>query len=500
MPNLKYKMTKFRSIFWHRRDLRIEDNIGLFEASKNSKTLVGVYILDPNLLNLNKTTSEAKNWFLGESLLELQRNWESRGSRLLILHGDPIKLITQLANLIKAECIYWNENIEPYEINRDKQIKDQLSKEKRKVYTFLDQLIVNPNEIKTNNDEPYKVYGPFYRKWVDNIKKTNLSDNNLIQVNLTPAKIFDLSRREIFSIKNSDLNYCITRKSQVVYDLISSNKFNNTNLCPCKPGESDAIKQLNLFIHSGIINSYNQARDIPSSESTSTLSAGLSLGTLSCRAVWNGAQIAKKIATDEYQTSSIDTWIKELAWREFYQNALLNFPELEKGPYRKKWFDFPWENRTDWFEAWENGFTGIPIIDASMRQLKNSGWMHNRCRMIVASFLVKDLLIDWRWGESFFMKSLVDGDLASNNGGWQWSASSGMDPKPLRIFNPFRQASKFDENGNYIRKWIPELSHVSTPDLLSGEINSLERKGYPKQIINHKTQTSIFKELYSSIN
>ena len=148
-------MTKFRSIFWHRRDLRIEDNIGLFEASKNSKNLIGVYILDPNLLDLKKTTSEAKNWFLGESLLELQRSWEKRGSKLLILNGDPIKLIPKLAELIKADCIYWNRNIEPYEIHRDEKIIDQLTKEKRKVYTFLDQLIVNPNPIKTNNEEPY---------------------------------------------------------------------------------------------------------------------------------------------------------------------------------------------------------------------------------------------------------------------------------------------------------------------------------------------------------
>ena len=154
-------MTKFRSIFWHRRDLRVEDNIGLFEASKNSKNLIGVYVLDPNLLNLNKTSSEAKNWFLAESLLELQKNWERRGSRLLILNGDPIKLISKLAYLIKAECIYWNENIEPYEINRDRIVTEKLSKEKIKIYTFLDQLIVNPRDIRTNNDEPYKVYGPF---------------------------------------------------------------------------------------------------------------------------------------------------------------------------------------------------------------------------------------------------------------------------------------------------------------------------------------------------
>ena len=493
-------MTKFRSIFWHRRDLRIEDNIGLFEASKNSKNLIGVYILDPYLLDLNRTTSEAKNWFLGESLLELQRNWEKKGSRLLILKGEPIKLIYKLAELIKAECIYWNKNIEPYEIHRDKNITDKLTKANRKVFTFFDQLIVNPNTIKTNNNDPYKVYGPFYRKWIDIIYKTKLLDDCSLKVLSIPKRIPALNESEISSIKKSDLNYSIIRKSDSIYDLLASNRFKDTNLCPCRPGESESTKQLKLFINSGAINSYNKSRDIPSLESTSNLSAALSLGTISCRAVWNGAQVSKNIATHKYQDDSIDTWIKELAWREFYQNALINFPELEKGPYRNKWFNFPWQNRTDWFESWENGFTGIPIIDAAMRQLKHSGWMHNRCRMIVASFLVKDLLIDWKWGENFFMKSLVDGDLASNNGGWQWSASSGMDPKPMRIFNPFRQASKFDEDGIYIRKWIPELSHVTTASLLSGEILSPERKGYPKPIISHKDQTSIFKKLYSNLN
>jgi len=405
-------------------------------------------------------------------------------------------------------------------------ITEKLLKEKRKVCTFLDQLLVNPVNIKTNNDEPYKVYGAFYRKWIDIIKKSNISDNNSTKISRTPEILRGLNKRELSLIKNSDLNYCITKESKPIYDLLSLNRFKDTNLCPCKPGESESINQLNYFISSGIINSYNEARDIPSLESTSNLSAALSLGTISCRAVWNGAQQSKNLAINQYQINSIDTscravwngaqqsknlainqyqinsidtWIKELAWREFYQNALINFPELEKGPYREKWLNFPWQNNSDWFETWGNGLTGIPIIDAAMRQLKHSGWMHNRCRMIVASFLVKDLLIDWRWGELFFMKSLVDGDLASNNGGWQWSASSGMDPKPMRIFNPFRQASKFDEDGNYIRKWIPELSHISTPNLLSGEIISVERNGYPKPIINHKNQTSIFKELYSSI-
>ena len=400
MSNLEYRMSQSRSIFWHRRDLRIEDNIGLFKASKNSNNLIGVYILDPNLLDLNKTSSEAKNWFLGESLLELQKSWESRGSKLLVLSGDPIKLIPKLAELIKAECIYWNKNIEQYEINRDKKIIDKITKNKIKVYTFLDQLIVNPNSIKTKNGEPYKVYGPFYRKWLDIINENQLSDNNSTKVLSTPERIKGLNQSEIESIQNSDLNYSILRKSDNIYDLLSSNKFKDNNICPCKPGESESIKQLNLFIHSGAINSYNKARDIPSLESTSNLSAALSLGTISCRTVWNGAQFSKHISKDEYQLDAIETWIKELAWREFYQNALINFPELEKGPYRKKWLNFPWQNRTDWFESWSNGFTGVPIVDAAMRQLKFSGWMHNRCRMIVASFLVKDLLIDWRWGEN----------------------------------------------------------------------------------------------------
>ena len=493
-------MKNLRSIFWHRRDLRIEDNIGLFEASKNSKNVIGVYVLDPKLLDLNRTTSEAKNWFLGESLIELQKNWESRGSRLLILSGDPTSLICKLADLIKADCVYWNKNIEPYEIYRDKKIMDELTKNKRKVYTFLDHLIVNPNTIKTNNDEPYKVYGPFYRKWIDIINNKKLLDDNSVNILSTPKTIPGLNPSEISSIKESNLNYSISSNSEGVCDLLSTNRFKDTNLCPCKPGELASIKQLNFFIQSETIYSYNKARDIPSLESTSNLSAALNLGTISCRSVWNGAQSSRNLASDEYQLDSINTWIKELAWREFYQNALFHFPELEKGPYRKKWFNFPWQNRHDWFECWENGLTGIPIIDAAMRQLKHSGWMHNRCRMIVASFLVKDLLIDWRWGENLFMKSLVDGDLASNNGGWQWSASSGMDPKPMRIFNPFRQASKFDEDGKYIRKWIPELSHIPTTNLLSGEITPSERKSYPDPIINHKQQTSIFKELYAGLN
>ncbi|MFM7465577.1 MAG: FAD-binding domain-containing protein, partial [Cyanobium sp.] len=192
-------------------------------------------------------------------------------------------------------------------------------------------------------------------------------------------------------------------------------------------------------------------------------------------------------------------WEQELAWREFYQQALFHFPELAEGPYRPQWRHFPWQNESEWLEAWREGLTGVPIVDAAMRQLKASGWMHNRCRMIVASFLVKDLICDWRLGEAAFMARLVDGDLAANNGGWQWSASSGMDPKPLRIFNPASQAAKFDAEATYIRQWLPELAHVATADLISGEIAPLERRGYPAPIVVHRQQQALFKQLYAAL-
>ena len=233
---------------------------------------------------------------------------------------------------------------------------------------------------------------------------------------------------------------------------------------------------------------YEPDRNFPGTAGTSYLSAALSLGTLSPRQAWCAAQDSREQARSEEHLQAIAVWEQELGWREFYQQALFHFPELADGPYREQWRRFPWENNEDWFDFWKEGQTGMPIIDAAMRQLNQTGWMHNRCRMIVASYLVKDLICDWRWGERAFMELEVDGDLAANNGGWQWSASSGMDPKPLRIFNPATQASKFDSAGDYIRQWVPELRHVNTKDLLSGEIGALERRDYPEPLVDHKKQ------------
>jgi len=200
------------------------------------------------------------------------------------------------------------------------------------------------------------------------------------------------------------------------------------------------------------------------------------------------------------ETDDIRTWRQEIAWREFYQHAMYHFPELAEGAYREVLKDFPWDNHDPYFQAWCEGRTGYPIVDAAMRQMNETAWMHNRCRMIVASFLTKDLFVDYRLGEKYFMQRLYDGDLSANNGGWQWSTSSGMDPKPLRIFNPASQAKKFDADAEYIREWLPELRSVETADLVSGNISAADRDraNYPKPIIDHNIQQRKFKERYQA--
>ena len=266
---------------------------------------------------------------------------------------------------------------------------------------------------------------------------------------------------------------------------------------PVEPGELAARRQLQTFCQSAI-ERYREWRNFPGEAGTSYLSAALKFGAIGIRTVWAACVEAIANARSDEALSSIRTYQQELAWREFYQQALYHFPELADRPYRKPWLHFPWENNEEYFQAWRAGRTGYPIVDAAMRQLNETGWMHNRCRMIVASFLTKDLITNWQWGEKYFMQTLVDGDLASNNGGWQWSASSGMDPKPLRIFNPASQAGKFDPEGTYVRQWLPELRSLDTEQLLAGKISESDRAacGYPQPIVIHQERQAHFKILY----
>ena len=474
-------MAPARWLFWHRRDLRLADNLGLAAAAAATSGVTGVFVLDPGILEA-PGMAPARLWFLAESLLELAERWRAAGSRLVVLRGDPAELLPRLAAAIGAEVVAWNRDVEPYGRERDRRVAAALQAQGLRVLVDWDQLLIAPEALKTGGGDPYRVYGPFWRNWRGQVERKELTPV------AAPSGLVDLDP-------------ALLGRFPQVEDLAVAlpHGFEGAELCPCRPGEAAALEQLEAFCDGGPLLAYEPERNFPGTAGTSALSAALKFGTISPRQCWQAAQQARELARSDEQRQAIQVWEQELAWREFYQQALFHFPELADGPYREQWRHFPWENDRQRLEAWCEGLTGVPIVDAAMRQLNDSGWMHNRCRMVVASYLVKDLICDWRWGEAAFMERLVDGDLAANNGGWQWSASSGMDPKPLRIFNPASQAAKFDPRGEYIRTWLPELRHVSTADLISGEITPMERRGYPAPIVSHKKQQARFKALYAAL-
>jgi len=486
-----------RWLFWHRRDLRLADNLTLAACAATSPALCGVFVLDPAILGA-ADMAPARVWFLIESLRELADRWRRAGSRLLLLQGDPATLLPRLALAVGARGVAWNRDVEPYGRQRDRRVSAALQAEGLAVREAWDQLLVAPEELRTGAGDPYRVYGPFLRNWRSQVaRKLPLgpADAGGLEPLPAPAVLLDL---DTAALPRLDLWAALPLLATVPAADELAPRFEGAELCPCRPGEAAALEQLESF-SAGALGRYEPERNLPGTAGTSCLSAAFKFGTLSPRQAWGAAATAHRLARGEEELEAISVWEQELAWREFYQQALFHFPELADGPYRPQWRHFPWEDDPQRLSAWSEGLTGMPIIDAAMRQLNASGWMHNRCRMIVASYLVKDLIVNWRHGERVFMARLVDGDLAANNGGWQWSASSGMDPKPLRIFNPATQASKFDPEASYIRTWLPELAHVNSADLISGEIGGLERRGYPEPIVNHKRQQARFKALYAGL-
>ncbi|MEL6470302.1 MAG: FAD-binding domain-containing protein [Cyanobacteria bacterium J06623_4] len=470
-------------LFWHRRDLRIRDNLGLAAARDRTPKVVGVFCLDPGILETDAIAPARVAYMIG-SLAELQESYKSAGGDLLILQGQPEQAIPQLASALGAVAVYWNRDVEPYSRQRDTEVA-QVLKEKgiERSTQYWDQLLHPPDALKTGAGEPYKVYTPFWRKWSAQEKQAPVA---------ALADVTGLSPHEKAIAKDAG-SIDLPSAGDLGYE------WENGFLLA--PGEAAALEQLETFCDDRrAIAEYDEQRNYPANPGTSTLSAALKFGTVGIRTVWEYAADAYSRARSEETHTNIETWQKEIAWREFYQSVMYTFPELAEGPYRDALKDFPWDNDETLFAAWCEGKTGYPIVDAAMRQLNETGWMHNRCRMIVASFLTKDLIIDWRWGEKYFMQRLVDGDLSSNNGGWQWSASSGMDPKPLRIFNPASQAKKYDPDAEYIRQWLPEISHLDTGVLLSGDIPDavLEGTDYPAKIVDHKEQQAIFKDRYKA--
>ncbi|MBW4617483.1 MAG: deoxyribodipyrimidine photo-lyase, 8-HDF type [Desmonostoc vinosum HA7617-LM4] len=466
-------------LFWHRRDLRISDNTGLAAARELSPKVVGVFCLDPNILERDDIAPARVTYMIG-CLQALQQRYAQAGSQLLILHAHPVQAIPNLAAALQAKAVFWNWDVEPYSQERDRAIIDAL---KAKSIQFLnqnwDQILHSPAEIRTGSNGPYTVYTPFWKNWHS---KPKANPANTLQ------NVEGLTASEQETAKNAGAIALPTAK-----DL----GFSWDGGLIIAPGETAAQARLEEFTNKAI-NEYQQQRNFPAVDGTSQLSAALKFGVIGIRTVWQATTAALENSHSDEVQASIQTWQQELAWREFYQHAMYHFPELAEGAFRDAFKNFPWETNTEHFQAWCEGRTGYPIVDAAMRQLNEIGWMHNRCRMIVASFLTKDLLINPVLGEKYFMQKLIDGDLSANNGGWQWSASSGMDPKPVRIFNPASQAQKFDSEGEYIRQWIPELKSVDTEYLVTGKIPSLERHAldYPEPIVDHKQQQKQFKTRY----
>jgi len=465
-------------LFWHRKDLRVADNLGLAAAVTSSKSVVGVFCLDPNILEQDDVAPARVTYLIG-CLEALQKKYQSLGSQLLILNANPEEALPRLAKALNAEAVHWNLDVEPYAQARDKKVTDALQEVGVKVETFWDQLLHSPGEILSKTGGRYTVYTPFWKNWIAQAKKDPTEKIEHLEGLTEQEEAAAKQAGAILLPSAKDLGY----------------EWENPLLLA--PGEAPALERLEEFCQKAI-NEYQQERNFPGVDGTSRLSAALKFGAIGIRTVWQKTQEALSLSRSDEVRDSVTTWQQELAWREFYQHSMYFSPELAQSPFKQTFQDFPWENNEEHFQAWCEGKTGYPIVDAAMRQLNETGWMHNRTRMIVASFLTKDLIINWQWGEKYFMQKLYDGDLSANNGGWQWSASCGLDPKPLRIFNPTTQGQKFDPEGQYMREWLPELSAVDPEFLVNGKISDSDRRcyGYPLPIVDHKIQQAKFKQLY----
>ena len=466
-------------LFWHRRDLRLGDHLGLDQLQQHCRCITGLFVLEPTLWQA-KDVAAARLWFLLQSLEDLQTTWTAIGSKLLVLQGDPAVLIPQLVQQLGISGVAFSNDVEPQVRQRDHELQLLLERQGVMVQRCWDQLLVPPEQLCTAAGQPYTVYGPYRRAWFAQPK---------LAPRPAPLRLSSVDPQRLAAARAA-----LPLVQQLKDGAPWSRPWSGD--CPCLPGEPAARQQLEHFTAAALC-TYDTQRDIPAASGTSWLSAALRFGTIGPRTVWHAAEAMRSTCRSDETRQAITVWQQELAWREFYQQALFHFPALAEGPFRQRWRHFPWDNDEQHFIAWCDACTGFPIIDAAMRQLQETGWMHNRCRMIVASFLTKDLICDWRWGEQHFMTQLVDGDPAANNGGWQWSASSGMDPKPLRIFNPVIQARTFDADAEYIRRWLPELATCNTADLLSGDLAPIERRGYPAPRVNHREQQLRFKAMYA---
>ena len=454
------------ALVWFRSDLRLQDNPALRNAFEQAKNVHAVFIFSNNQLKKHNEAN-VKIDFLKSNLFLLEEKLDKLNVPLTIINSsgfdNDASLIEQFIEKKNIKKVFWNNQFGEDEAIRDKLVKILLDKKNIDYETYNDQIIYEPGFLKTGQGLPYSVFTPFKRKWIENFEMDFLD----IEYRYEARNNLDYSS----NVRDFDFNY---KKTHQV----------NMELWPA--GEDEAETRLLRFLNEKAID-YSKNRNDPILDGTSRISPYLALGIISSKKC---ILEALKINNFEFNSGHIGVtkWIDEIVWREFYKNIMFSFPKVSKGqPFQDYSKTILWRYNEDEFNAWKEGKTGFPIVDAAMRQLLNEGWMHNRLRMVVAMFFTKNMLHDWRLGEAYFMQNLIDGDFASNNGGWQWSSSTGTDAAPyFRIFNPITQSTNFDKEGTFIKKYVPELKDLDKSVIHNPSIEHRKYCKYPEPILDLK--------------
>ena len=429
------------ALFWHRRDLRINDNKGLFEALKQNEIVHPIFIFDKSILD-KLPNNDQRILFIYQEIKSLKKSYQNLGSDLWVYYGEPSEIIPKIAQELNCSSVYFNNDYEPYALQRDQEIQVSLNKIKIEFIGKKDHVIFEKNEVLKDDGKPYTIFTPYSRKWKANLKEEDLREYSIEKYS---GNLVQKQQGEAL-ITLEEMGF----ESKVLHDF------------PDRIAKNEILKN------------YHLSRNFPAVKGTSKLSLHLRFGTISIRKL---ALIARE---------QNETYLNELIWRDFYQMIIFHFPKSAENSFKAQYDKIIWEKNEVHFDSWCTGKTGYPIVDAGMRELNATGFMHNRVRMVVASFLTKHLLLDWRLGAAYFAEKLLDFELASNTGGWQWAAGCGCDAAPyFRVFNPQAQQEKFDKSFEYIKKWVPEYGTSS----------------YPEPIIEHKfARERILQRFKSALN
>lgn len=475
-------------IFWFRQDLRLSDNRALIEACKSCDELLPVFIDDPAEQTVSALGAASRVW-LHHSLQALQISLQEKGSDLLLASGASLEVLEQLIECSGATRVFWNRCYDPVTIKRDTAIKKALREFAPKTFNSL--LINEPWDNLKGDGTPYRVYTPYWRA----LARTLDANPEHLTVRSIPRSIPALAAATVKTLKKSGLQLRLEQLK-----LLPSRSWHVDMMAHWQPGEQAARRQLDRFLKTSV-DDYDSGRNLPAESATSRLSPHLHFGEISPRYVLQRLLAGRRIGqlSDDQQT-----FAREIVWREFAYSLIYHFPKTIDQPLDARFARFKWARNTDvHLQAWQRGLTGVPIVDAGMRELYATGWMHNRVRMIVASYLIKNLLIPWQSGERWFRDTLVDADLASNAMGWQWTAGSGADAAPFfRVFNPVLQGEKFDTKGLYVKKWVPELNvvpikYIHKPWELDAE--SRAHLDYPEPLVDLKKSRQSALDAFSAI-